>query len=527
MKRNERDVGNMGEKHFSSLCSSVGITANKSEIDNKGWDYIVEFPFEFTAEYNDLIETPIKCLVQVKATDNKKCSSWSITLKNLLHFIKTPLPTFFCLINFDNEDSPQSIFLLHIDKNLIEETLKTFREYSVYGKNIGNTKKSIHFKKEHLLQEISGKSLKNAIKKYIPMGIDRYSKDKTTLVNTIGYEEGAAEFFMTTNPFDFRDLSLGIINEMEINSFQLFDKRFGISSLQPKISMDTGKIRIEPEPTREITMMFSPEEYGIGVVIKFQVYTSGIDEHLPFEKRKLRLKSNFIELIIELSLKNTFTFHVENENKKFYIDELNKNYELLKMIKDGNCLYTSISHNDEFLPSGVASIKKNSSIAFYFKLFEIAHKFYKILEKFNLNNLSSISLKQLRNYEDGINDFYEVAISNNKHLYSIIFHESENIKNKDGVIYSPDIPSKVAGIISVSVIIEKHRVICIFAIIADKITINTDGKYELKSEESDYYKFLIFPSSREISEEMMDKEFNKVAEKISLDGIVPIRVINS
>lgn len=52
----KRDIGNMGEKHFSSLCSAAGITANKSEIDNKGWDYIVEFPFEFTTKYTDLIK---------------------------------------------------------------------------------------------------------------------------------------------------------------------------------------------------------------------------------------------------------------------------------------------------------------------------------------------------------------------------------------------------------------------------------------------------------------------------------------
>ncbi len=41
-----RDVGGMGENTFEAWCNSVGLAANRSQIDKTGWDYLVEFPVE-------------------------------------------------------------------------------------------------------------------------------------------------------------------------------------------------------------------------------------------------------------------------------------------------------------------------------------------------------------------------------------------------------------------------------------------------------------------------------------------------
>jgi len=42
----QKNLGILGESTFKSLCASVGLVANKSEQDEFGWDYIVEFPYE-------------------------------------------------------------------------------------------------------------------------------------------------------------------------------------------------------------------------------------------------------------------------------------------------------------------------------------------------------------------------------------------------------------------------------------------------------------------------------------------------
>jgi hypothetical protein len=391
----KRNVGNMGEKHFSSLCSAAGITPNKSEIDDKGWDYIIEFPFEISNEYKDLIKTPIKCLVQVKATDNKKCHSWQIKLNNLHHFVKAPLPTFFCLINFDNKDLPQSIHLLHIDEYVIKETLKNLREYSINGQDVKNVKKTIYFEEKHRLKEISGKCLKETIENYISIGMDKYTNQKMSFVKNTGYEDGGANFSLQLNPSQLRDATLGILDEIKFKQFSLFDKRFGICSIKPSVFMDIGTLKIEPKQQSELVVMFSKEKYETGTKIKFKKYCSNLDAHLPFEQRKFRLKSDFVEIII-FADKFKFSFQIEDENKEFLIDELEKNYQLLNIMKSKKQLYISIKHNEDFL--SVASIDLNQvyyDINDNFRLFYVAHKYYKILEKYNFHHEISISSNRL------------------------------------------------------------------------------------------------------------------------------------
>ena len=171
-----RKVGRMGESRFAALCDSVGITQNSSINDEKGWDFFIQFPFEFTGYY-DQTPSPIRALVQVKSTDDRKRNSERITLLNLLHLVKSEIPAFFCFIKYNGEELPQSIYIMHVGDDLIKETLKTIREKQILGKiKLNKTKLTIKFKKEHKLESICGQALKECIEKHIPDGIQQYIK---------------------------------------------------------------------------------------------------------------------------------------------------------------------------------------------------------------------------------------------------------------------------------------------------------------------------------------------------------------
>jgi hypothetical protein len=63
-----RDLGSMGEENFKLWCDSVGLIANRSQIDRTGWDFFVEFPLEQIGSIPyDLLPTPIECKVQVNS----------------------------------------------------------------------------------------------------------------------------------------------------------------------------------------------------------------------------------------------------------------------------------------------------------------------------------------------------------------------------------------------------------------------------------------------------------------------------
>ena len=70
------------------MCAEVGLTDNKSDFDEHGWDYIVEYQLPDIGLPLDQQDCRMDCRVQVKSTDGSSGSA-SITLSN---FSKVCLP---------------------------------------------------------------------------------------------------------------------------------------------------------------------------------------------------------------------------------------------------------------------------------------------------------------------------------------------------------------------------------------------------------------------------------------------------
>jgi hypothetical protein len=68
-----RDLGRMGESAFSLWCSSAGLTANRSDVDKEGWDFLVEFQNNKAENplLSDIHEAAYTSKVQVKASDSR------------------------------------------------------------------------------------------------------------------------------------------------------------------------------------------------------------------------------------------------------------------------------------------------------------------------------------------------------------------------------------------------------------------------------------------------------------------------
>jgi hypothetical protein len=71
-----RDLGDLGESVLRQWTAQLGVKTNKSQDkDATGWDFILEWPFHYAQDIKniplDRLPTPLKCLVQVKATDKK------------------------------------------------------------------------------------------------------------------------------------------------------------------------------------------------------------------------------------------------------------------------------------------------------------------------------------------------------------------------------------------------------------------------------------------------------------------------
>src|SRR4051812_46018123 len=121
----ERHLGRLGETTLEQWCAQVGISANRAHEDRTGWDFLLEFPRVHAAASMplDKAHEPWQCLVQVKATDGAR-KSRAVKLSNWLRLTKTPLPSFFLILEFDGGNSCTAAYLVHLDKAWVEVVLR-------------------------------------------------------------------------------------------------------------------------------------------------------------------------------------------------------------------------------------------------------------------------------------------------------------------------------------------------------------------------------------------------------------------
>lgn len=338
-----RDLGIMGESTFSLLCSSAGLIANGSQIDKTGWDYFVEFPIKSDLNQPfDLSPPPVECKVQVKATDDKKRNKISISLSNMYRLVKAQMPAFFCIIAFSGKDTAQSLYLIHVGKKIIGRTLKRLRQLEIENeKKIKTRTLTIKYNETHLLSDVSGQTLKSEIERYIPSGIEKYITDKIDFINTVGFENGFAQFEISYSTKDedpvnkMIDLTLGLINKIKIDSFVGYNSRFQIVSPQPFIDYGSGHLCIPKlKSNKSIKLRIKENEYSIGYLFDADFYTSPLNNYVPQKHIKFRIVSKVFEFTFKPYEKSgTFTHFLNDDSINIHLAELYRFVKALDLIK--------------------------------------------------------------------------------------------------------------------------------------------------------------------------------------------------
>jgi hypothetical protein len=297
-----RDIGDMGEDEFGKLCSSVGLTRNKSQKDKTGWDYLVEFPIPRVAgEPADLMPPALQCRVQVKATDKHR-RRWDVGLSNLERLAKSPIPAFICLLEFNGEENAKNIYLVHIGEVLIRRVLRRLRESeAVSDQRTKRASVSIAFSDSDRLARPNGACLKQAIEAHVPQGYDKYVQWKGRLLKTLGYEHGHGYVnyrFTARDPVkDLLNLELGLQDSLEVDDVSMHDTRFKIDRQLPLLR---GRAKISMVPTTlKATIAFRERKSSPGIEFPAQLHSPSINHMLPREGVTIRVKTRFFDIIIE------------------------------------------------------------------------------------------------------------------------------------------------------------------------------------------------------------------------------------
>jgi hypothetical protein len=355
LNMSQRNLGGMGEHKFGHWCAEVGLTSNPSQEDNKGWDYIVEFPFVSDDSISaDMQTSPIKCQIQVKATDEidrKKVSVKNITLSNLRHLATAHIPTFILFIEYKGQTEPCQAFLVHIDKVLIEKILKRVRKADVEEKinQLNKMTLSIGYDESHELPSLDGKGLKQTIEKYVG-NMNDYVINKLEIIKTVGFYSPPIKAVFNFNVKELSkliDATLGLDREIEISDFQSSHVRFDIEK-NDFLEKGDGKGFLTIKPAnRLVVVRFKTDKFSAGVCFDAEEYLTP-SFLMPENSIACRIKGDFFEIknihySDEKLGKSEFSINwIFEEQIPISVDKINKIISLLEGIRDNNFIIVEV-----------------------------------------------------------------------------------------------------------------------------------------------------------------------------------------
>lgn len=290
-----------------------------------GWDFFVEFePDELPGVPHDMRPGMKKALVQIKSTDSRQ-TSVAAKLSALKRLVDTDLPAFILHMEFDNEQHPTRLRLLHIDRNEIESVQRAVRQTEHLGHvnfNRVNHRLSLDHAK---ILALDGSDAGDAIYEVIPEEPHKYGIAKSEFRSTCGFDEksimGGFNLATGLTERDLAHLLVGRTPKLELSKFVVQRSRFGLSLAGDRLEWEEGELSVEIEPFQFGKLTVTAAGGIKRATLPVSVYGSGSADLAP-EHQLLRLSSEFIDWLIYVNTgEDEFSIRIENE-KQYSINDL-------------------------------------------------------------------------------------------------------------------------------------------------------------------------------------------------------------
>lgn len=526
----KRNLGRMGETYFNNLCATVGLTCNgSSSEDNTGWDFIVEYPHE----YDDVVladkkPAPKEFKIQIKATDKKK-RKLPILLSNLMRLCNTPLPSFILFLEYDNESQPVNVFLVHINKEIIFNVLKSARENSTSKarKNFNKKTLTIKYDESNKLSCLTGNSFIKAINSYIPKGMNEYVKEKQHQLKTLGYEKSWGQMKFKASSLgtenDLVSASLGWIDRIKVTDVMTFDARFEILSEDEELRSPEAFISFQvKESTDQGYISFTHLESKRRLRFDCELFFSQVSAVAPKQMAKFRVRTKSFDMLVALTGKSHYKF-IENNvrlslfelrdaiifRKWIVSQESQMEIKILSKKLERPVIMISDKITEENVDSeymGVLnSLEKSVGIAL------------QLAGALNIESQVKMSFDELRGAQESLQSIIPI-LSGNKEPYDIIRF---NVKPKE-------VSEKIQGeIVCVIVLSSRLGNIMIFAIISVRGRANVIGDAHAIRKPTVTLEELIDVPSGENNTQQIKDFVDGIVESYSSEGLTTVNFFNA
>jgi hypothetical protein len=514
-----RDLGVMGEAIFSFWCASAGLTSNPSRIDKTGWDFLVEFPL--SEDPKVIHDSAIECKIQVKSTD-KNNRSVQIPLSNLRRLITAQMPAFLLFIEFDGMDTPQRVFVVHVDNDLISKILEKLHIVNQSDKEnkFNKRKMSIKYDESHMIAFPNCECLKKTLLHHIGNNMAEYVANKKAHLASTGFENGFAKISFSIDNEDnlkkLADLSIGIGKSVDIINFRGVNTRFDTMDKSPFAAWDTVKMEMPNlEPTTYGEIIFKENKTSLGLSFISRLYISPFIANLPEELWQMRIEGDFFDLVFSPSS------GVANYCFRFrdgFRLEVKKFYNAIKLIyllcSSENPLFAELRFDG--MPNTEFQIGTSDKYFDYLQELSTLESAIKIISKFDITEDINISLEEIAMYSDSI--FSMENILELKHK-SNEFNAEFTVLEKD---FNPN--QKVACLFLLFSRIGSH-VLGAIVVATGSVNKIKDERFHFISEEVFLERKIASRNNNPINNEDLQKEIHDVNKKYEVDHSV-VRLLN-
>jgi hypothetical protein len=288
------EIGKIGQKKFSLLCSDASVVCNKSDEDERGWDFFIQYPETRQPEKPlDLRKAARSALVQVKTTRSAD-RTVQLSLSNALRMAESREPFFIILVRLAAEEQQEAFFVRHVWREEIEKTLRAVRQADSEGDDALYLR-TISFTLDE--SEATADPLATITARIDEIG-GLYAEAKKKLFDTVGFEDGygTAEIILEVESADdVLDLQIGLRDSLAFTRIVYRSNRFGIDSGKPEIDRTDGRLFVDPAPRHGTLRLCSSagEEIFTPALVTGVVLPGG-DPLM----RKSRIVASCVELII-------------------------------------------------------------------------------------------------------------------------------------------------------------------------------------------------------------------------------------
>ena len=280
------------ERYFAGACSLAGALAQPPDEDERGWDFLVEFPKAKHPGHADTHPPPPSAYVQIKTARTGKRSA-RVKLSNALHAAQSRQPWFVVLLDFDKKGQLTHAYAVHIWDELMRSTLMAVRKCELEGKQLNRRLFTLSFseKDDHRTDLIVW------MRSSIEAVGNNYEARKKELHETLGYEDGTGTGYMTIMATTHEEIAegfLGLGSGLKVSSFKFTPARFGLHDNVPLVDIKGGHLTITPNPVGECEIRLRGPAGS--AVYPAHVYSFSTPD-MSHDQRRLRFSTKFLHII--------------------------------------------------------------------------------------------------------------------------------------------------------------------------------------------------------------------------------------